>query len=760
MSKLSPRPSSPFSSRLVALAAAGVTAVSLSAATPSFWQVSTQADLLKGEVVANISVDSDGRLTLGPINETVASTTQAALWAIVPNGQGGYFVGTGNDGEVLEVDARGRSEVIFDAEELQVHALAVGADGRLIIGTSPDGKVYVRPRGRGAPTTVLFDPEERYIWSLAVAPDGSIYVGTGDRAALYRIDSDGKAARIFESKATHVTAVAPTAGGDVVVGTDSPGQVLRVSPTGRAFLLIDTGFKEVRSIRPAADGAFYVAAMNGTGAAASAPSTGEKAPEPSTGTTLTPTVTTEVVMAVIGDATAPATPASATRKNVAADSAKGAIYRLATDGLWDQVWRTAEDLPYDVAALEGGDLLVATAPKGKIYRVTPSPLRTMLIARADAEQAVRFAPGAGDTTHVYITANPGRIYRLGGGPATEGTYESDVLDATTVATWGTLRWRAQSGSPGEVRIDTRSGNTPRPDETWSDWSAPYQASDASPITSPKARYLQWRVRLARKTGPGPALTSVTAAYLPRNIRPRVDSVTAHPAGVAFQKPFSTGDAELAGYDSGTADGRVSPSAPPAAAGAASGSQPAATTPLGRRIYQKGLQTLVWKAQDANGDRLQFDIHYRRESEEWRLLRRGLWDEVFTWDTTSVPDGTYSVKIVASDAPSNAPALALTGELESTAFDIDNTPPVIERIETSARKGRRVVRFRVRDAQSAIARVEYSLDATRWRFAYAVDGLADSREELFEIEVENGATAVPIVRVTDALNNVATTAIEN
>ena len=47
-----------------------------------------------------------------------------------------------------------------------------------------------------------------------------------------------------------------------------------------------------------------------------------------------------------------------------------------------------------------------------------------------------------------------------------------------------------------------------------------------------------------------------------------------------------------------------------------------------------------------------------------------------WDTTTVPNGTYFVKIVASDAPSNPAGTALTGELESVAFEVDNTPPVI------------------------------------------------------------------------------------
>ena len=70
--------------------------------------------------------------------------------------------------------------------------------------------------------------------------------------------------------------------------------------------------------------------------------------------------------------------------------------------------------------------------------------------------------------------------------------------------------------------------------------------------------------------------------------------------------------------------------------------------------------------------------YRREGETaWKALKRGLWDPIVVWDTTSVPDGTYVVKVAASDAPSNSPDTALVGEMESLTFDIDNSPPVIE-----------------------------------------------------------------------------------
>src|SRR5205823_7125989 len=103
--------------------------------------------------------------------------------------------------------------------------------------------------------------------------------------------------------------------------------------------------------------------------------------------------------------------------------------------------------------------------------------------------------------------------------------------------------------PGGSRIElfTRAGNTETPDDTWSVWSSAYASADGSAITSPKARYLQWRAVLTGK-GDGPVLTSVTAAYLQRNLRPQVRSVTVHPAGIVFQKPFSTGDPELAGFE--------------------------------------------------------------------------------------------------------------------------------------------------------------------------------------------------------------------
>jgi hypothetical protein len=235
--------------------------------------------------------------------------------------------------------------------------------------------------------------------------------------------------------------------------------------------------------------------------------------------------------------------------------------------------------------------------------------------------------------------------------------------------------------------------------------------------------------------------------LPRNARPRVMSITVHTPGTVYQRPFPTGEPEIAGFDGETPDRR--------AAAQLQGSVGASPS-LGRRAYEKGLLTFIWRAEDENRDDLVYELQYRREGDTaWHSLKTGLTDSIFVWDTTSVPNGRYTVRVLASDTPSNSPATALTGDLESNAFDIDNTPPVIT--VTSVRKegGRTILAFDVRDDNSAVQKVEYSLDGDHWQTVYPKDGIADSRFEQYELTVTDTQVGLGVVlRATDALNNVS------
>jgi sugar lactone lactonase YvrE len=707
-------------------------------ASPGFWEAATQAEFLRGDV-ENLSIDEHGRLMLGPEMQRVNDPSVPFIWAVLPASDGGFFLGTGNDGKVMRVDKSGASSVFFDSGEMEVHALAPGPNGSLYVGTSPDGRIYkVDARGQGTP---FFDPEDKYIWSLAVDAKGVVYAATGDKGIVYRITPDGKGDRFFATKATHAISLAVDSNFQLLVGTGSPGRVFRIDAAGKGFLLLDTTYQEIKALRLDAKGVLFVAAQSGRAAG------GEDRPEPLPTETprapVVPTVSTEITSFTIIDV--PVTPQPASQSSSGADrrGPTGAIYRVLPDGLWDQLWESRDEAPYDVAFDANGALLVATGGKGKIFRLSGDPMRPTLLTRVSAQQATMFHRAA-DRTYV-ITANPGLLLALSASRAERGAYESEVRDARIVATWGTLSWRAVTPAGTRVELSTRSGNTRIPDEAWSDWSAPYTEANGSAITSPKARYLQWRAVLSSK-GESPVLTSVTAAYQQRNVRPELASITVHPPGVVFQKPFSTGEAEIAGFDEETVEKRIGSNNTPTGT--------PGTPSLGRRTYQKGLQTFVWKGEDQNNDELTYDVFYRREGETtWKLLKGGLSDTILVWDTASAPNGSYVLKVVASDAKSNPADAALKGERESNSFDIDNAPPIVTLGVPRRESTTIVVPFEIRDLDSPLNRVEYSLDAQRWQGAFPQDGILDSRHEQFLLRLDGSAAGrTLVIRATDAMNN--------
>ena len=716
--------------------AAGVLAVSTLSAAPGFWQAATQADFLRGDV-DQLSVDEHGRLTLGPELTRVYDAGVPFVWTMLSGADGALYLGTGNDGKVVRVDRNGQGTVFFDSGEMAVHALAAAPAGGLYVATSPDGRIYqVDAKGQAA---TFFDPDEKYIWSLAVDRQGNVFAGTGDKGTVYRITSDGKGGKFFATKATHAVSLAFDATSQLLVGTGAPGRIFRVDAAGKGFLLLDTTFQEIHAMRVDPKGVIYAAAQSSR-----APGGGDPVIEPVTMpppvTPSIPNVSTEITSISVVDIPGSPQPAGAgasDRRN-----SSGAIFRVQPDGLWDQIWSPAEDAPYDVAIEPDGALLVATGGKGKLYRLTGDPVRAVLVTRVPAQQATQVIRMADRT--LVATANPGRVMAISSARATRGTFESDVKDARMVSSWGVMAWKAVAPAGTKVDVFTRSGNTRTPDEAWSDWAGPYANAEGSPITSPKARYLQWRAVLTGSTA-SPILTSLASAYLPRNVRPQVASITVHPPGAVFQKPFSSGETEIAGLDDDATERRN--------AASPGGGAPA----LGRRIYQKGLQTFAWKADDDNGDELIYDVFYRREGETtWRPLKRELRETLLVWDTASVPNGSYVLKVAASDTRANPPESALVGELESSSFEIDNVAPVVQPGAIRRDGTRFIVPAEIRDTDSAITRVEFSVDAQRWQPAFPRDGILDARQESFEIRLDaDAAGRTLVIRATDALGNVGT-----
>ena len=707
-------------------------------AQPQFWRLEGARDFLDGEL-ENLSVDSEGRVRLAPGSKLLFDSEAPSVWCLARDAKGTLYAGTGNDGKVFKIDAA-KGALFFDAAELEVHALAVGPDGKLYAGTSPDGKVYAIDAAGKAET--FYDPSDKYIWGLAFDAAGNLFVATGLEAKVHRVDRQGKGQVLLTSPETHITALAVDPKGGVLAGSAPGGIVYRIDAASKVTVLHDSAFREVKALAAGPDGSVYAALIDGQPR--------DEAPRP----VIAPVLSTpappapegfqlESVITITPVAAAPAAGATTSR-----GAARGAVVRIAGIGDVDTLWSSSDDTPFALAISEDG-LLVGTGNKGKLFRIRDDRSWTMLTTFA-GEQVTALLR-AGSTTTLAVS-NPGKLFSLESAPAPKGVFTSKVKDSDTVSGWGRLRWNATLPAGSEIQIQTRAGNTAAPDSTWSDWSAaqPREGNAASE----RARFLQVKATLVGKNAASPVLDSVQAVYLQRNLRPVVQSVTVHPAGEVFQRPLAvSGEIEILGLEPGQGESRPGALASPRPA-----FQP---SPFGRRLYQRGIQTFTWRAEDPNNDALSYDVHYRPLADSnWRLLRKGLTDSVLAWDTSTVPNGRYLLRVTASDAPANPDALSLTGDKESTPFDVDNTPPTLQ-LQIAQRAPLRV-RCLARDDQSAMRKAEFAVDGGRWQEVYPADGINDGLEETYEIapgEISGPGSHVLVVRATDLLGNVATARIE-
>ncbi|HWB15542.1 MAG TPA: WD40 repeat domain-containing protein [Vicinamibacterales bacterium] len=710
-------------------AAAGIalSVATLAASGPTFWTVGTAADLLKGRS-DGVYVSTAGVLTAGPDLSSRLTSTLAQIWSLIQAPDGTLWAGTGGDGRVIQVRNGQPERTVFDSPESHVFALAAD-ETRVFAATSPDGKVYAIDRNGTA--TTFFDPSEKYIWALAVDRQGRLWVGAGSPAVVYRVDASGASTVVYRPAAAHVVRLALDGSGQMLAGTASPGRLYRFDANDKPFVLLDSGLNELGAISVDTTGVIYAAAI-GQG---SEPSSAGEIPTVSASITVSSSASDESTATTTTTTTSSASSTSTT----ASAPERSVLYRIATDGTWEQFW-SAPDVIYDLAAAADG-VFVATGPSGRLYKVDASR-NAQLFTGVDARQVTRFAtPSVGGAPVAFATANPGRVLSIGASTETNASYTSAVHDTKSVATWGVIRWEGT----GNVALATRSGNTETPDDSWSAWSSAYTQSAGERVTSPAARFLQWKATFTNGAAAATraSLTAVTVAYLARNTRPVVSSVTAHPPGVVFQRAYQNDEGAIAGLDDATMESRRPP-----------GDTAQPTPQPGRRMFEHGLQTITWKADDEDDDQLVYSLDYRREGEQtWRPLKADLTDSIFVWDTTAVADGRYIVRVRASDSPSNAADRALAGERESDLIDVDNTPPTMTTTIARETSGAKLT-IQVHDARSPIQKVEYSIGGGAWRLLYPADGLADSPDETYAVTLPNDTDASRVViRATDALQNV-------
>jgi len=238
----------------------------------------------------------------------------------------------------------------------------------------------------------------------------------------------------------------------------------------------------------------------------------------------------------------------------------------------------------------------------------------------------------------------------------------------------------------------------------------------------------------------PSVDSVALNYLPKNAAPEIDDLTVQ-MGVKYQPLSKSSASSLVLESIGSSGTHFEPSTPSS--------------------HDRDSIGVKWNAHDENDDQLVYSLYYRGDGENrWLLLKDNLTDKAYSFDASLLPDGGYTVKLIASDAPSHSPGEALTASKESRRFEVDTTPPRIENLAASVEGEKIHVSFRAGDGFSSIKRAEYSVDAGDWKYVEPVGQLSDAKSENYDFTVSpepaknSGASSehVVVVRVFDRYDN--------
>ncbi len=747
---------------------------------PATWLDDQPKDFNAGKLEDAV-VSSLGEVTLGRQTSTLyeLKDENKIVTAIAMAGDGKLYAGTGPKGIIYRIESSKISQFATLPGEGSVLSLLFARDGRLLAGTGggPQAKIYTID-GSGK-AKVFHEPKgATYIWAMARGVGGEVYAATGNKGQLFKIAPDGsKSEVIADLKPKNLMCLAFGPDGFLYTGTDEDGLVYRVSTAdGKTFVMYDAKEPEISAIvfdsrgnlyasTADADGARPVRSMadkpggrpdpagvqpvrggifsmfgretreavgqpppkSPTSSPASQPGGGSRPADSDDEDESSPDTmpaTRQAMMSSAGRAATGGPPAVKPGGN--------AIYRIDSDGFVTEVFR--EPVMILGMAESGGTIYAATGNEGRVYAVTPGTDRTTMLNKLKATQATCLMK-LPDKRLLVGSANPAMFVEISERFAPKGTLTSKVFDAGQVCTWGSVKWNATVPTGTSLTFSTRSGNVEDDEsEAWDEWSTGLDATYPRHISSPNARFLQYRLAF-ETTVPNatPTLRSLEITRVESNRAPLITAVEVIPAVDEARKPTAPPKVKMAAGMSGFGSGEE------------------ATPPPKYNWVAK------WAASDPNNDTMTFDVYYRDlGAKRWLRLTKDITEPFHIWDTRTVPDGKYEVRVVAKDSKSNPPGSDLSTARIADPMLVDNTPPsaVIDSVEP---KGVKTVRIAVtcRDALSRIADAAYNLDSDeKWIPLAADDGIFDSPEESVTFTIDDlqpGEHRVA-VRVADEQGN--------
>ncbi|HXX69555.1 MAG TPA: hypothetical protein VEK07_20390 [Polyangiaceae bacterium] len=634
-------------------------------------------------------------------------------------------VSVGSDGVVRAGWTLGNLAFPENAGATATSAVAL-ADGSVLVGTGPSagGKVVRIANGQ---SIVWADTKESAVNALAVDRAGNVYAATTS-SRIYRI-SQGKA-ELFATLpgVESVFALAVDKSGTALfAATGSEGTVLRIEPSGVSSVYFKTSDPFVVSLAITDDGTVY-AGTSGKGllyritapgratvvydfpgedvhAIAAGPSGSVYAivdEEPSGSPTETPE--SSRAHTTSGRFAPGPTPAVRTRPG------KGSLWRFDAQGRPERLMHHDEFHYLSLAVDAHGTPYVGTGAEGRIYTVDDTHA-VSLLAHANERQIA--AIGSSNKTWFAIGSDPSTFHQLLSIGGADSVWTSKPLDAGVRARFGHATWR----SAGAVEVSTRTGDTQTPDTTWSPWSAPIAQGGAIP--SPPGRFVQIRGRLRDS---GATLTDLIVPFVTENLRAIITEVGARERTAREpREPMPSSGSEPPKHDS--------------------------------------VVHVTWKVDNPDNDELRFRVQFRQEGQP-RWLDATRRDDVLTkpeldWDTATLPEGKYRLRVDASDELANPPSESLHFALESPPLLVDNTPPFFKSLSLQGRR----LRAEVADGLGPIARVDVAIDGrAEWRPLAPLDGIFDTADESIDTDLTpllvglDSGPHIVAVRAFDAAGN--------
>lgn len=425
------------------------------------WVSDSPADYAKSQA-EGVVVGPDGVLRLGPRAVSSPAESLAVIWSIATL-PGGSVALAGDGGRIDRWTASGGVRPWVRLPVGQVLSLARDGEG-LVAGTGPDGLIY-RVSARGD-TSLLARTGERYVWGLVPAGKAAWFAATGTRGRLLRVEKD-KIRVALDSDESNLVSIAGDGRGGAFAGGDSHGRILWARADGSVTTAYDAPEDEVRALALGSDGALYAAGL--TASATSDEDEGEHRLQPVKSAVSGGHAT---IYRIVPDSSAAAawTPPNPFVFSLAgsgdgllvATGNRAALFSLDTRGRAAQLLAVPQGQITALATDADGRVYAATSNPGSLWRIGP--------ARADRGELVSSPLDARRFARFGRVAWRGHL----GGGAVEVFTRSGNTDPpdTTWSPWKTTPKDAPSVAPAARYLQWKlalSGGDPRVDAVEAAW---------------------------------------------------------------------------------------------------------------------------------------------------------------------------------------------------------------------------------------------------------------------------------------------------